>query len=104
MAYDVRKASPYLVYDRLDFEVPVGSHGDNLDRYFVRMAEMEQSLRIIEQCFQQIPDGEIASDLTGVVIPAAQMVDSAKMGQTEELIEDEVDSGPHLAGQYKEIL
>ena len=57
VAYDVRKANPYLIYDKLDFEVPVGSKGDNLDRYFVRMAEMEQSLRIIEQCFQQIPDG-----------------------------------------------
>jgi len=98
VAYDVRKASPYLIYDRLDFEVPVGSEGDNLDRYFVRMAEMEQSLRIIEQCFQQIPDGAVSADLTGCVIPAAQMVDNAKMGQTEELIEDEVSLDPTLQG------
>ena len=98
VAYDVRKASPYLIYDRLDFEVPVGSEGDNLDRYFVRMAEMEQSLRIIEQCFQQIPDGAVSADLTGCVIPAAQMVDNAKMGQTEELIEDEVTLDPTLQG------
>jgi NADH-quinone oxidoreductase subunit D len=41
VAYDVRKANPYLVYSKLDFEVPVGTTGDNLDRYFVRMAEME---------------------------------------------------------------
>jgi NADH-quinone oxidoreductase subunit D len=101
VAYDVRKAQPYLIYDRLDFEVPVGSQGDNLDRYFVRMAEMEQSLRIIEQCFQQIPDGEIAADLTGCVIPASQMVDSAKMGQTEELIEDEVTLDPTLQGSTR---
>ena len=47
--YDVRKASPYLVYDRLSFEVPVGECGDNYDRYSVRMREMEQSLRLIEQ-------------------------------------------------------
>ncbi len=103
VAYDVRKASPYLIYDRLDFEVPVGSKGDNLDRYFVRMAEMEQSLRIIEQCFQQIPDGAISSDLTGVVIPAAQMVDSAKMGQTEGLIEDEVTLDPTLQGSTRKF-
>ncbi len=99
--YDVRKASPYLVYDKLDFEVPLGTQGDNLDRYFVRMAEMEQSLRIIEQCFQQIPDGPIAADLTGAVIPAAQMVDSAKMGQTEGLMEDEVSLDPTLQGGTK---
>src|SRR5208282_3998957 len=101
VAYDVRKASPYLVYDKLDFEVPVGSKGDNLDRYFVRMAEMEQSLRIIEQCFQQIPDGAIAHDLTGVVIPAAEMVDDAKMGRTEGLIEDEVTLDPTLQGSTR---
>ncbi len=101
VAYDVRKSSPYLIYDKLDFEVPVGTNGDNLDRYFVRMEEMEQSLRIIEQCFQQIPDGPIASDLTGVVIPAAEMVDSAKMGKTEELLEDEVKLDPTLQGSTR---
>ncbi|MBI3314631.1 MAG: NADH-quinone oxidoreductase subunit D [Candidatus Omnitrophica bacterium] len=101
VAYDVRKASPYLIYDRLDFEVPTGTTGDNLDRYFVRMAEMEQSLRMIEQCFQQIPDGPISGELTGCVIPAAEMVDRAKMGQTEDLIEDEVDLDPTLQGGTK---
>ena len=53
--YDVRKAFPYLVYDRLDFEVPVGERGDNYDRYAVRMREMEQSLRILEQAASRIP-------------------------------------------------
>ena len=101
VSYDVRKASPYLIYDRLDFEVPVGSKGDNLDRYFVRMAEMEQSLRIIEQCFQQIPDGAVAADLTGCVITAGQMVDSAKRGETQGLIEDEVSLDPTLQGSTK---
>jgi NADH-quinone oxidoreductase subunit D len=99
--YDVRRAQPYLIYDRLDFEVPVGSKGDNLDRYFVRMAEMEQSLRIIEQCLAQIPDGQIASDLSGVVVSAANMVDSAKMGRTEGLIEDEVTLDPTLQGSTR---
>jgi NADH-quinone oxidoreductase subunit D len=101
VAYDVRKANPYLVYDKLDFEVPVGTTGDNLDRYFVRMAEMEQSLRIIEQCFQQIPDGPVASELSGEVIPASEMVDEAKMGQTEGLITDQVDLDPTLQGSTK---
>ena len=51
--YDVRKAMPYLVYDRLDFEVPLGQHGDIFDRYLVRMEEMRQSIRIIEQALDQ---------------------------------------------------
>ena len=54
--YDVRKAHPYLGYDRLTFEVPVGERGDNYDRYIVRMREMEQSLRILEQVAALIPD------------------------------------------------
>jgi len=101
VAYDVRKANPYLIYDRLDFEVPTGTDGDNLDRYFVRMAEMEQSLRMIEQCLQQIPDGPIAGDLTGEVITAAHMVDSAKMGETEGLLQDQVDLDPTLQGSTR---
>ncbi|HEY8448722.1 MAG TPA: NADH dehydrogenase (quinone) subunit D [Thermomicrobiales bacterium] len=47
--YDVRKAQPYCVYDRLDFEVPLGTHGDVYDRYLVRMEEMRQSIKIIQQ-------------------------------------------------------
>jgi NADH-quinone oxidoreductase subunit D len=53
--YDVRKAQPYLVYDRLSWEVPLGEKGDNFDRYMVRMKEMDQSLRIIEQAAVRIP-------------------------------------------------
>jgi NADH-quinone oxidoreductase subunit D len=60
VAYDVRRAHPYLVYDRLDFEIPTGLRGDNLDRYLVRLAEIEQSLRIVEQCFQRMPEGPAA--------------------------------------------
>ena len=48
--YDVRKAMPYCVYDRLDFDIPVGTNGDCYDRYLVRVAEMRESTRIIEQC------------------------------------------------------
>lgn len=54
--YDIRKAQPYLVYDRLDFEVPLGTHGDVYDRYLVRMEEMRQSLRIIRQCLDAVKD------------------------------------------------
>lgn len=57
IAYDVRKNEPYSVYPEFDFEIPVGENGDSLDRYMVRMREMEQSLRIIEQALDKLPDG-----------------------------------------------
>lgn len=61
--YDVRKAQPYLVYDRLDFEVPVGETGDNFDKYLVRMEEILQSMRIVEQALAGIPGGPVNVDL-----------------------------------------
>jgi NADH-quinone oxidoreductase subunit D len=57
LAYDVRKDAPYLVYDRFDFDVPVGSVGDNFDRYAVRVEEIKQSMRILEQALEQLPEG-----------------------------------------------
>src|SRR6202007_3290647 len=57
--YDLRKAHPYLVYDQLKFEIPVGSVGDCYDRYLVRMEEMRQSVRILKQCLDQLPDGPV---------------------------------------------
>jgi NADH-quinone oxidoreductase subunit D len=61
--YDVRKAQPYLVYDRMDFEVPIGETGDNFDKYLVRMEEILQSMRIVEQAFDQLPSGPINVDM-----------------------------------------
>ncbi|GIX22302.1 MAG: hypothetical protein KatS3mg121_1085 [Gammaproteobacteria bacterium] len=52
VAWDLRKTQPYAVYDRLDFEVPIGRNGDCYDRYLVRVAEMRQSARIVKQCVQ----------------------------------------------------
>jgi NADH-quinone oxidoreductase subunit D len=69
MSYDVRKAEPYLVYDRFDFEVPTGTQGDNYDRFLVRFAEMYQSMRIIEQALAQIPDGPIMANDPRYVLP-----------------------------------
>ncbi len=67
--YDVRKDHPYLVYEDLDFDVPVGEHGDNYDRYLVRVEEMRQSLRIVDQCIQRIPQGAILLDDWRYVLP-----------------------------------
>ena len=69
VSYDVRKAEPYLVYDRFDFEVPTGTQGDNYDRFLVRFAEMYQSMRIIEQALAQIPDGPIMANDSRYVLP-----------------------------------
>jgi NADH-quinone oxidoreductase subunit D len=61
--YDVRKAEPYSVYDRFDFEVPVGLDGDCWDRHWVRIQEMYQSMHIIEQALEQMPEGPVTSSL-----------------------------------------
>ena len=58
--YDVRKAEPYSVYDRFDFDVPVGIDGDSWERYYVRVEEMYQSLRIVQQALDQIPQGPVS--------------------------------------------
>ena len=79
--YDVRRAHPYFVYDKVDFEVPVGTKGDNFDRYLVRMAEMEQSMRIVEQCFRQIPGGKHSLDVAEMK-DAFVYQDAGKMGDT----------------------
>jgi NADH-quinone oxidoreductase subunit D len=58
--YDVRKARPYLDYEKYDFDVPIGSVGDAYDRYLVRIEEMRQSVKILRQVIQKLPDGPIA--------------------------------------------
>ena len=61
--YDVRKAAPYSVYDRFDFDVPIGLDGDCWDRYYLRVQEVYQSIRIVEQALEQLPSGDVASSL-----------------------------------------
>lgn len=60
--YDIRKAFPYLKYNEVNFEVPLGKYGDNYDRYFVRMREIEESIKICYQCFNKTPEGPINSN------------------------------------------
>lgn len=72
--YDVRKASPYLVYDRLKFEVPTRTEGDNFARYKVRMEEVKQSLSMIRQCLRQMPQGPVRSKDPRVSLPRKKEV------------------------------
>jgi len=74
VSYDVRKAHPYLVYDRMEFEVPTGDRGDNYDRFNVRFQEMYQSKRIIEQALATLPEGPVMITDPGVVLPEKQKV------------------------------
>ncbi len=75
LPYDVRKDHPYLVYDRFDFDVPVGEDGDNWDRFMVRLEEIRQSVRIIEQAIDQMPDdGPVNVDDPRIIFPEKQDV------------------------------
>jgi NADH-quinone oxidoreductase subunit D len=69
VAYDVRKDFPYLGYENYDFDVPVGTNGDVYDRYLVRMEEMRQSVRILKQAVDKLPDGPVNIDDARVILP-----------------------------------
>lgn len=69
LAWDLRKARPYEIYDLLDFKIPVGKFGDCYDRYLIRVEEMRQSLYLIHQCINNIPTGPIKVDDRKFVIP-----------------------------------
>ena len=74
VSYDVRKAYPYLVYDQLDFNVPVGTKGDNYDRFVCRIEEIGQSMRIVEQALEKLPVGPVWIDDPRFVLPEKEKV------------------------------
>lgn len=80
--YDVRKAHPYDVYDRMEFDIPVGSHGDTYDRWLVRLAEMQQSRKIVQQALRQIEPGPVLLNDPRFVLPPKEEVH----GQIEGLM------------------
>jgi len=67
--WDLRKKDPYSIYDRFDFDIPTGENGDCYDRYRMRVEEMRQSLRIIEQAARQLPSGPVKADVPHVLHP-----------------------------------
>ncbi len=74
VAYDIRKVEPYGVYDKVEWEVPIGKNGDTYDRYWIRMEEMRQSARIIAQCLDQLPSGPIMADAPQYIPPPKELV------------------------------
>lgn len=69
IAYDIRKAEPYGIYDRFDFDIPIGNRGDSLDRWKVRIEEIRQSSRIIKQALDNLPEGETIARVPKVLKP-----------------------------------
>ena len=74
VSYDIRKAKPYWVYDRLDFEVPIGHNGDNFDRYYMRVLEIRESIKMIRQSFALIPAGPVMIDDWRIALPPKEDV------------------------------
>ncbi len=72
--YDIRKAKPYWAYDKLDFNVALGHNGDNFDRYYMRMLEITESVKIIRQCLRDIPEGPVTIDDWRIVLPPKEDV------------------------------
>src|SRR5215208_849503 len=72
--YDVRKAFPYLVYDQMDFDIPLGSHGDNYDRFLCRILEIQESMKIVDQALRQLPVGPVWIDDPRFVLPEKEKV------------------------------
>jgi NADH-quinone oxidoreductase subunit D len=68
--WDIRKVDPYSIYERFEFDIPVGQNGDSYDRYRVRMEEMRQSVRIVEQAMKQMPpSGEVSTKVPALIRP-----------------------------------
>ncbi len=82
VVYDVRRDRPYLGYDSYDFDIPIGEMGDVYDRYLVRMEEMRQSVRILEQALDRLPDGPLNVADPKVILPPK----SAAMNDMESMI------------------
>ncbi|MDZ5761622.1 NADH-quinone oxidoreductase subunit D [Lyticum sinuosum] len=77
VAWDLRRCQPYEIYDKLDFMIPVGKNGDCYDRYLVRIMEMYESIKIINQCLKMIPKGPIKTDDHRLVPPDKKDIENS---------------------------
>jgi len=69
IAWDLRKSQPYEIYDQLEFDVPIGKNGDSYDRYLIRVEEMRQSIKLINQCIEKMPQGDVVTSDPKVAPP-----------------------------------
>ena len=76
-AWDLRRAMPYLAYDQVDFDIVVGTYGDPFDRYAIRLNEIRESMRIVEQCLELIPDGPYRAEDRKVTPPPRARIDES---------------------------
>jgi NADH-quinone oxidoreductase subunit D len=83
--WDIRKVQPYEAYDKVEFEVPTGTHGDTYDRYIVRIQEMRQSVRIVRQCVERLAPGPIFGKVGKVIKPPVGEVYHSIEGPKGEL-------------------
>lgn len=96
---DLRKDEPYLVYDQLEFEIPIREEGDCLARYFVRLDEIEQSVRIIEQCLANLSPGPICSDNAKAVYPSKDEVYYSMEGMIHDFMLADLGPCPPKGGE-----
>lgn len=85
LAFDIRKVDGYSVYDEFDFQIPVGEHGDNWDRYQVKMKEIAESARIVREAIEGLPEGEVMAKVPKVLKPPKGEVFSRTEGARGEL-------------------
>lgn len=88
--YDIRRFEPYLKYEEVDFNIPIRTEGDSLARYFVRMEEMKESVRIIRQCLERLPEGPIRNDNAKLAYPSKEEVYYAMEGMIHDFLYTDV--------------
>ena len=84
--FDIRRFEPYSVYDQIDFNIPMRTEGDSLARYFVRVEEMMESIKIIRQCLQRLPDGPIRTDNAKVTYASKDEVYYSMEGMIHDFV------------------
>lgn len=84
LKWDLRRNKPYSIYDRFDFEIPVGENGDCFDRYMCHMREMEESIKIVEQALEQIPEGPVMGKVPKIIrVPAGEYYSAVEAAKGE---------------------
>jgi NADH-quinone oxidoreductase subunit D len=92
--YDIRRFEPYLRYEDVDFDIPLRSEGDSLARYFVRMEEMKESVKIIRQCLDRLPPGPIRTDNAKLAYPSKEEVYYSMEGMIHDFLYTDVGIAP----------